>query len=784
MQAYTELIPPTAISHAIAAPFVSAASANLIVAKTSLLQVFEVKSLPIAGSSQINGESSGNQQDKLILIGEYAISGTITSLASAKIPSSRSGGHALLVAVKSAKFSIIQWDPEIHSISTVSIHYYEGEELRGSPWAVAQSGYTSQLTVDPSYRCAALKFGQRHLAILPLNNETDAGLDEYDSDLDAPRPESQRKPSMDEEPEKKQTPYGASFVLQMTALDPEILDPIDLAFLYEYREPTVGVLYSSRSPSSSLEAERKDVVTYAAFTLDLAQRARTPLLSIAGLPSDIFRIMALALPIGGTLFVGSNELVHIDQSGKIFAVAVNVFAKEQSTLAMTDQSHLNLKLDGCTINNMPLQPTELLLALASGDLAIISFDMDGRTLTSVSIYQVPAEQGGQCLGTEVSCAATLGPSTVFFGCPDADSVLASVEQPHRQLSRKRSHAHMLSGNGDRSDGEEDDEDEDEDDDDDDLYGENANAIKSSAAASSSRKTEAKFSICDRMQNLASLGEPVLAPRKRRRLGEHGEDFSLTGVSLQMVIPARSGRSGVLYFLGQEVELDMSDQLDVGKSQSTWSLLTQGTYGDFVVTTNTSNSTATSSIHAMTSSGAKLLRDTDFETEAQTLYMGVLGNGRRIVQITDSEFRSYDTDVKLSQASQMLDEESDSELKVRNASFLDPFLCAVRNDGSAIVWKVDDRGELEELDKSGIFKSAKWMSGSLHTWKAQGAEASLFMLSEKGGLFVSTNVFLLCLTQLDTNLRPADLLASEPRQSNLRGRGPMSDAPSLDAGAVI
>ena len=42
MQCYTELVPPTAVTRAVSLPFLSSIAANLIVAKTSLLQIFRV----------------------------------------------------------------------------------------------------------------------------------------------------------------------------------------------------------------------------------------------------------------------------------------------------------------------------------------------------------------------------------------------------------------------------------------------------------------------------------------------------------------------------------------------------------------------------------------------------------------------------------------------------------------------------------------------------------------------------------------------------------------------
>ena len=738
MQAYAEVVPPTAVTHAVSAPFISAQSQNLIIAKTSLLQVFEVRDVDSATAGgvgngvqdAVNGKYS-DLTSRLILVGEYPIAGIITSIADVKIQNSKSGGHGLIIAAKDAKFSLIEWDPEAFNISTVSIHYYEGEELRGSPWALPQSAYQGYLTVDPSYRCAAFKFGQRHLAVLPFHGQTEQDFDDYDSDIDGPRAEPERRSSTTDASKPNQTPYGASFVLQLTALDPAILEPIDLAFLYEYREPTLGVIYMSRSSSISLQTERKDVVTYAAFTLDIEQRARTPLLSISGLPSDIFKMVPLALPIGGTLFIGSNEIVHVDQSGKVYAVAVNAFAREQSALTMTDQTHLGLKLENCTVVGLPSNPTALLVILDSGELVTFNFKMDGRNIVSISVDRVTQQQGGHIIGAAVSSAAILSSDSLFLGSRNADSTLVVCRGAGtRHLTRKRSHGDML---GMDEEGASDEGSDDEDD----LYGDDAySTSKRSKPSSGGRLKDITFSVSDKLENLAALGEPVLARRKRLRRSHGSNEYATDSESLQLALPTGCGRSGGLAFVSHGIDVETNDTLDISRCEMAWSLATSSDKQNLIVTTSANASGGTSNIFVIDSLSTNPLEDTDFEFESETLFTGVLSQGKRIIQVTQTEVRSYDNEVKLAQILGMVDEESEAELKVRDASFLDPFVLIVRDDGSAIVLKVDQKGELEELDKSQPFTSTQWKSGSLHLWGCEGTEASLFMLTEKGGLQVS------------------------------------------------
>lgn len=131
MQCYTELTPPTAVSHAISCSLITPDANNLIIARTSLLQVFTFKNiqeeLDVDSNARVSTANSGQVTDrrilenaeldasflgagaavqrsehlnltKLVLVAEYHLSGTVTSLARVKLQSSKTGADALLVA--------------------------------------------------------------------------------------------------------------------------------------------------------------------------------------------------------------------------------------------------------------------------------------------------------------------------------------------------------------------------------------------------------------------------------------------------------------------------------------------------------------------------------------------------------------------------------------------------------------------------------------------------------------------------------------------------------------
>ena len=276
MQCYAELTPPTAVTHSLYLPFTSAQSLNLIVAKASLLQIFTTKSVSAeldnaqAQNAQYQSSSLQNRSNshfdsrindddgleasflggdsllirsdrsnytKLVLVAEFPLAGTITGLARIKAHNTKSGGDALLLSFRDAKLSVVEWDPENYTIYTTSIHYYEQEELQGSPWAAPLSSHVNYLAADPGSRCAALKFGARNLAIVQFRSAgEDVEMDDWDEELDGPRTVKELSATTltNGTSSTEETPYATSFVLRLPNLDPSLIHPVHLAFLHEY----------------------------------------------------------------------------------------------------------------------------------------------------------------------------------------------------------------------------------------------------------------------------------------------------------------------------------------------------------------------------------------------------------------------------------------------------------------------------------------------------------------------------------------------------------------------
>ncbi len=669
MQCCSELTPPTAVTHSLSLPFLSSTANNLIVAKTSLLQLFTIKTVPIeVDSSRTPRRDLDSTTTKLVLVAEYALSGTVTALGRVKTLTSKSGGESLLVAFKDAKLSLVEWDPERYGLFTVSIHYYEREDLLGSPWAVDPSQSFNYLTVDPSSRCAALKFGTRNLAILPFRQAgDDLVMDDYDPDLDGeqPEPTSPTKLTNGSTP-SSQTPYSSSFVLPLSILDSSLIHPIHLSFLHEYREPTFGILSTPVAPSSSLLHERRDVLTYSVFTIDLEQRASTTLLSISDLPYDLYRLIPLPLPVGGALLVGGNELIHVDQAGKTNGVGVNAFAKQSSSFPMTDQADLELRLEDCTIEQLDAENGEMLMVLSTGHLVVLSFKLDGRSVSGVSLRRVAEEHGGLAILAGASCASSLGPGRLFVGSEDAESVVLGWTRKLAQLTRRRSEL--------QTEFDEDISDEDDDDYDDDLYASTAqDGHRQSDAGVSANKSQAGdyiFRTHDTLLNLAPLrGLTFGRPKLPAAAKENSHAAELTP-EVELVSASGRFRGGGVTVLNRELSPEVTKRLELTEAQGIWSFRVQssapkgqppqtaiksktnvtmsagilGPFDDYVIISKKLDDGGDESmIYTLSASGFVELKDTEFDPAAgRTIEVGNLARGTRVVQVLGSEIRSYDS----------------------------------------------------------------------------------------------------------------------------------------------
>jgi cleavage and polyadenylation specificity factor subunit 1 len=305
--------------------------------------------------------------------------------------------------------SILFWEAPLHSLTTLSIHFYERENLK-SPFP---DGTPPHLLRDHASRCLLMRFYTDVYAILPIR-QPDDDIDEM-TDFDL---------------EKK--PYYPSFVVTANQIDKTLAHIRDECFLHEYREPTLAILYSGTSTGSGLLDLRKDTVTLLAVTLDLQQRASTTIFTVPGLPYDCFRVISLPSPTGGLLVLGTNQLIHVDQAGRCVAVGVNIYARRSTAFPMTQRPELELRLEGATPIPIHGEDSDILLGLRDGTFIRCRFLRDGRNVTDMDIERVDLSKIPNAVISGYSCAASLDDERVFFGSQTGDSLLLGYSSQTRR----------------------------------------------------------------------------------------------------------------------------------------------------------------------------------------------------------------------------------------------------------------------------------------------------------------------------------------------------------------
>ena len=726
MQCYTEIVPPSGITNALSAPFISSTANNLIVARTSVLQVFALK------------HSAQSQDSKLVLVAEYHLSGTVTALGQVRIQNSKSGGDAILLSFRDAKLSLVEWDPAQHTISTISIHYYENYGSQTAPWTPDLSVSLTHLTVDPNSRCAAFNFAVSNLAIIPFHQSGDDLAMDDDDDMNGEQ--LSRVPTKQENGDSVEhtKPYFPSFVLPLTAIDPTLLHPLDFSFLHEYRDPTIGILYSTAARSNNMTAEREDVTIYSVYALDIESRASTTLQSVQNLPNDLFAVVALPLPVGGALLVGGNELIHVDQGGKSTAIAVNEFSREASSFPMADNANLQLRLEGCRIQQLGNSSGDMLIILRTGELALLSFRLDGRSVSGISLRKLESEYTYGLVNSSASCTATLDQGLLFIGSEDTDSVLLSWGKRSSQLKRVASKM-QVSSNGHGPDG--DDQESEDESDEDDLYADIAAAAEKSAVADAS-SAGLNLRLLDKLPCVGPLHDVSMGKSLKRKRDAGDDGVEVAQDQLDMAIACGRGRAGGIAFFSPNISPASSKCLRHGEAMGVWSF--SSPHGQHLIASeNADQSPIQSSLWTLERGRLERREDTDFEpSTGSTLAVCSLYKSNHTVHVTGTEIRVYDSEFGLSQIFPIVDEEENQTARAVRASFVEPFIILLKDDSSLTLLKADTKGELEECDLPPTLSANNFGSAWLHLDRDDFFLSSRFQKNKSP----DNNILLLLLTK--------------------------------------
>ncbi|KAI8084961.1 CPSF A subunit region-domain-containing protein [Halteromyces radiatus] len=418
MSAYTiykELFPPQTIEHVEQAQFTAPGITNIIVAKASLLQIYNLieyipekqqdqntnneednddalntetsnpigdkdddSTLPYPNLTPLDNDIASTNSARLELVAQYNLNGTITTMGVIRTcsPRGKEGCDSLLLGFEDAKMSLLEWSPATNSITTVSIHYYEREELKKEHLS---NTFTPSLHVDPQQRCAILNFYNDKVAVLPFRqaDQLDTGGQDYDED----------------DPLQKR-PYLPSFIIDLPSIDKNVKNVVDMVFLSDYYEPTLAILYQAKQTWTGRLDEDKDTASIMVISLDLTEKVYPVIYSLHHLPYDSLQLVAMPKPIHGMMVISANALLYVSQGSPGVGVGVNAYAK--STTAFPSMKYdpatvnLGLILDGARA--LYLSEGVCLLFLQNGDWAIVQFVRDGNKVVGLQVTRLPFGQ--------------------------------------------------------------------------------------------------------------------------------------------------------------------------------------------------------------------------------------------------------------------------------------------------------------------------------------------------------------------------------------------------------
>ncbi|KAF8880473.1 CPSF A subunit region-domain-containing protein, partial [Gymnopilus junonius] len=482
--------------------FVSRVICNLIVARSNLLRIFEVREEPApidpqtdeferekrsgavrrgteavegevemddGGDGYINIAKPVSQKSpahistvtRFYLVKEHRLHGIITGIEGVRLVSSLEDHlDRLLVSFKDAKIALLEWSDEIHDLITVSIHTYER-----APQLLALDSplFRAELRVDPLSRCAALSLPKHALAILPFYQSQSELVEVMDID-----PETGADRGQDAMQARGDVPYAPSFILDLPAqVETNLRNVIDFVFLPGFNNPTMAILFQTQQTWTGRLKEFKDTCKLLIFTLDHASQHYPIITSVENLPYDCLYLLPCSTSIGGVIITTSNALLYIDQSSsRRIVLPLNGWTARTSdipTLPLTTQLEKERKLHLEGSRTVFVDDKTFFLILKDGTVYPVEIVADGRTVSKLSMAPPLAQTAVPMV------LRNIGEDHIFVGSSAGPSVLLKAAHVQEEVQE----------NGDVGEGEngaalsavvKDDNDMDYDDEDEDLYG--------------------------------------------------------------------------------------------------------------------------------------------------------------------------------------------------------------------------------------------------------------------------------------------------------------------------
>ncbi|XP_012228183.1 cleavage and polyadenylation specificity factor subunit 1 isoform X1 [Linepithema humile] len=649
--------PATGVEHAITCYFFNRTEKCLVVAGANIIRVFRL--IPDVDMTRKEKYTEIRPPKmKLECLAQYTLHGNVMSMQAVHLIGSQR--DSLLLSFRDAKLSVVEYDQDVHDLRTVSLHYFEEEEIR--------DGWTNHhhipiVRVDPEGRCAVMLIYGRKLVVLPFRK--DPSLDDGDL-LDTVKLTSSSK-----------TPILSSYMIILKTLEEKMDNVIDLQFLHGYYEPTLLILYEPVRTFSGRIAVRQDTCAMVAISLNIQQRVHPIIWSVSNLPFDCYQAVSVKKPLGGTLIMAVNSLIYLNQSIPPYGVSLNSLADTSTNFPLKPQEGVKMSLEGAQVAFISVD--RLVISLKSGELYVLSLFADSmRSVRGFHFDKAAAS-------VLTSCVCMCEDNYLFLGSRLGNSLLLrftekepetlknltddgitieeneSEETPAKKVKQDFLGDWMASDVLDIKDPEELE-----------VYG--------SETHTSIQITSYIFEVCDSLLNIGpcgniSMGEPAFLSEEFL----HNQD-----PDVELVTTSGYGKNGALCVLQRSIRPQVVTTFELPGYVDMWTVI--GTLNsDEQIKTEAEGSHAflilsqeDSTMILQTGQEINEVDQSGFSTQGSTVFAGNLGANRYIVQVTQMGVRL------LQGIEQVQHMPIDLGCPIVHASCADPYVALLSEDGQVML----------------------------------------------------------------------------------------------------
>ncbi|XP_066599377.1 cleavage and polyadenylation specificity factor subunit 1 [Prorops nasuta] len=648
--------PSTGVEHAITCYFFNRSEKCLVVSGANVIRVFRL--IPdIDMTRKEKYTDSRPPKMKLECLAQYTLHGNIMSIQSVSLIGSQR--DSLLLSFRDAKLSIVEYDQDQHDLRTVSLHYFEEEEIK--------DGWTNHhhipiVRVDPEGRCAVMLIYGRKLVVLPFRK--DPSID--DGDLDATKIQNHHK-----------APILSSYMIVLKSLEEKMDNVIDLQFLHGYYEPTLLILYEPVRTFSGRIAVRQDTCAMVAISLNIQQRVHPIIWSVSNLPFDCYQAVPVKKPLGGTLIMAVNSLIYLNQSIPPYGVSLNSLADASTNFPLKSQEGVKMSLEGAQVAF--ISSDRLVVSLKSGELYVLSLFADSmRSVRGFHFDKAAASVLTSCVcmceDNHLFLGSRLGNSLLLrFTEKEPENIQAPVanevmiedneneETPAKKVKQDFLGDWMASDVLDIKDPEELE-----------VYGNETHT--------SIQITSYSFEVCDSLLNIGpcgniSMGEPAFLSEEF----SHNQD-----PDVELVTTSGYGKNGALCVLQRSIRPQVVTTFELPGCEDMWTVIgnlnneeqtkpeTEGSHAFLIL------SQEDSTMVLQTGQEINEVDQSGFSTQGTTVFAGNLGANRYIVQVTQMG-------VRLLQGTEQIQHmPMDLGCPIVQASCADPFVTLLTEDGQVIL----------------------------------------------------------------------------------------------------